>query len=80
MKIIFIYQRCYSRLFFSSLSTSLNSMSTVVLEDFVKPFRSSKLSERETNTIMRAVVLIFGILCVTLIFVVEKSDTVLQVR
>lgn len=62
----------------SSLSTGLNSMSAVVLEDFFKGFYKGTLSERQTAYIMRFVVVIFGAICVSLVFVVEKLGTVLQ--
>ncbi|TMW53134.1 hypothetical protein DOY81_001862 [Sarcophaga bullata] len=62
----------------SSLSTCLNSMSAVVLEDFVKPFVRSPLSETAINWIMRSVVVVVGALCVGLVYVVEHMGTVLQ--
>lgn len=62
----------------SSLSTSLNSLAAIVLEDFIKPYISRPLSEKQTNYIMRTVVCAFGILCVSLVFVVEHLGTVLQ--
>ncbi|XP_055705827.1 sodium-coupled monocarboxylate transporter 1 isoform X1 [Phlebotomus papatasi] len=62
----------------SSLSTCLNSMSAVVLEDFCKPFARRPLSTTATNWIMRSVVVGVGALCVCLVFVVEKMGTVLQ--
>ena len=62
----------------SSLSTCLNSMSAVVLEDFVKPFVRTPLSETAINWIMRSVVVIVGALCVGLVYVVEHMGTVLQ--
>lgn len=62
----------------SSLSTGLNSMSAVVLEDFVKTFVKKPLTERQTGYIMRFVVVIFGAICVGLVFVVEKLGAVLQ--
>ncbi|XP_055851278.1 sodium-coupled monocarboxylate transporter 1 [Episyrphus balteatus] len=62
----------------SSLSTCLNSMSAVVLEDFVKPFVKRPLSESAKNWIMRSVVVGVGALCVCLVYVVEKMGTVLQ--
>ena len=62
----------------SSLSTGLNSLSAVVLEDYVKPYAGDKLSERTTNYIMRGTVFIFGLMAVALVFVVEKLGTVLQ--
>lgn len=62
----------------SSLSTCLNSMSAVVLEDFCKPFVKRPLSDSAINFIMRSVVVGVGILCVALVFLVEKLGTVLQ--
>ncbi|XP_030381689.1 sodium-coupled monocarboxylate transporter 1 [Scaptodrosophila lebanonensis] len=62
----------------SSLSTGLNSLSAVVLEDFVKTFRSAPLTEKQTSFVMRSVVVVFGALCVTLVLAVEKLGSVLQ--
>ncbi|CAG9581219.1 unnamed protein product [Danaus chrysippus] len=62
----------------SSLSTSLNSMSAVVLEDFYKPFFKKRLSERQTNILLKGVVIVLGVLCLGLVFIVEKMGTVLQ--
>lgn len=62
----------------SSLSTCLNSMSAVVLEDFVKPFVKRPLSNFAINCIMRSVVVFVGIICVALVSVVAKMGTVLQ--
>ncbi|EEB11028.1 sodium/solute symporter, putative [Pediculus humanus corporis] len=62
----------------SSLSTGLNSISAIVLEDFIKPTMSEKLSNKATEYIIKAAVLIFGIISVGLVFIVEKLGTVLQ--
>lgn len=63
----------------SSLSTCLNSMSAVVLEDFVKPFVKQPLTEHTINWIMRLVVVGVGVVCLCLVFIVEKmGSTVLQ--
>lgn len=62
----------------SSLSTCLNSMSAVVLEDFVKPFAKKPLTENMVNWIMRSVVVVLGLICVFMVYVVEKMGTVLQ--
>lgn len=62
----------------SSLSTCLNSMSAIVLEDFVKPFVKKPLSKRVTNWVMRSVVVGMGTICVALVAVVQKMGTVLQ--
>lgn len=61
-----------------SLSTCLNSMSAVVLEDFVKPFAKKPLTENMVNWIMRSVVVVLGLICVFMVYVVEKMGTVLQ--
>lgn len=62
----------------SSLSTCLNSMSAIVLEDFVKPFVKKPLSNTAINWIMRMVVVVMGVICVALVVVVQKMGTVLQ--
>ncbi|XP_067644763.1 sodium-coupled monocarboxylate transporter 1 [Eurosta solidaginis] len=62
----------------SSLSTCLNSMSAVVLEDFVKPFVKQPLSESAMNWIMKSVVVGMGVMCVCLVYIVEHMGTVLQ--
>ncbi|KPJ11709.1 Sodium-coupled monocarboxylate transporter 1 [Papilio machaon] len=61
----------------SSLSTGLNSMSAVVLEDFWKPF-FRPLTDKETQVLVRTVVVVLGAICVGLVFVVEKLGSVLQ--
>lgn len=53
-------------------------MSAVILEDFIKSFIKEPLTERQTHYIMRAVVAVFGIICVCLVLVVEKLGSVLQ--
>lgn len=62
----------------SSLSTSLNSLSAVVLEDFFKSFSKRPFTERETALIMRGTVFVFGISAVALVYVVEHMGSVLQ--
>lgn len=62
----------------SSLSTGLNSMSAVMLEDFFKSFTSRPLTVTQTKYITRGVVAVFGAICVALVFVVEKLGSVLQ--
>jgi len=62
----------------SSLSTGLNSLSAVMLEDFFKPFSKTPLTERQTKYIMRGVVVVFGVICVALVFVVEQLGSVLM--
>lgn len=62
----------------SSMSTGLNSMSAVILEDFIKPFRTKPLSERQIHYLLRSNVLFFGLAIIGLVFIVEKLGMVLQ--
>lgn len=62
----------------SSLSTGLNSMSCVILEDFCKPFVKRELSEATSSLIMRGTVLVLGASAVGLVYVVQHLGSVLQ--
>lgn len=55
-------------LFSSSLSTGLNSMAAVVLEDFWKPF-FKVLTPTQTVILVRAVVVILGLISMGKIYI-----------
>ncbi|XP_043502912.1 sodium-coupled monocarboxylate transporter 1-like [Polistes fuscatus] len=59
----------------SSLSTGLNSMAAVVLEDFIKPFRKTGFTPRITDILIKCIVIIIGVICVALAFIVEKTGS-----
>ncbi|XP_068156264.1 sodium-coupled monocarboxylate transporter 1-like isoform X1 [Drosophila tropicalis] len=59
----------------SSLSTGLNSMAAVFLEDYIKPLKKTPLSERQIALTMRLCTVIIGSICVALVFVVERMGT-----
>ncbi|KYM75423.1 Sodium-coupled monocarboxylate transporter 1 [Atta colombica] len=59
----------------SSLSTGLNSMAAVVLEDFVKPFMKTPFTPKGADIFMKLTVVVLGIICVALVFVVEQAGT-----
>lgn len=62
----------------SSLSTGLNSICAVLLEDFIKPAFKDQLSERAVAVIMRLIIVIFGLITLSMVFIVEKLGPVLQ--
>ncbi|XP_067207451.1 sodium-coupled monocarboxylate transporter 1 [Linepithema humile] len=59
----------------SSLSTGLNSMAAVVLEDFVKPFIKTPFTPKGADIFMKLTVVVLGTICVALVFVVEQAGT-----
>ncbi|TDG45722.1 hypothetical protein AWZ03_007860 [Drosophila navojoa] len=62
----------------SSLSTALNSLSAVVLKDFVEPHRSRPLTERQTAFVLRGVVVVFGLISMASVPIVQKLGMVMQ--
>lgn len=59
----------------SSLSTGLNSMAAVFLEDYIKPLYGKPMSERSIGLTMRICTVLIGTLSVGLVFVVERMGT-----
>ncbi|KAF4521054.1 hypothetical protein B566_EDAN008126 [Ephemera danica] len=63
----------------SSMSTMLNSMSGVILQDFIRPcLGTRKISEQTASNIMKVVVVIVGAFCVGLVFIVDKLGAIIQ--
>ncbi|XP_043798049.1 sodium-coupled monocarboxylate transporter 2-like isoform X2 [Apis laboriosa] len=61
-----------------TMSTGLNSMSGVIYEDMIKPWLRIPLSEIAVSRLMKLTVVLTGILCVTLVFLVEKLGALIQ--
>ena len=59
------------------MSTGLNSMTGVIFEDLIKP-KYTNISELKSSIIMKTIVVIIGLICVTLVFVVEKLGALIQ--
>uniref|UniRef100_A0A8W7P196 Sodium-coupled monocarboxylate transporter 1 n=1 Tax=Anopheles coluzzii TaxID=1518534 RepID=A0A8W7P196_ANOCL len=62
----------------SSLSSALNALSAVTLEDFFKPYCRKPLTEKQTSYIMRGSVLVYGAVTVMLSLLVQHLGTVMQ--
>ncbi|KAH8247926.1 hypothetical protein KR038_012026 [Drosophila bunnanda] len=62
----------------SSLSTALNSLSGVILTDFVEPFRKKPLTERQTGFVLRGVVIVFGLISMASVPIVQRLGLVMQ--
>lgn len=61
------------------MSTGLNSMSGVIYEDMIKPLMKKPLSQVAASRVMKLMVILIGIICVALVFLVEKLSGLIQV-
>lgn len=65
----------------STMSASLNTVAGTLYEDFVAPFyKKSPKSDASASLIMKLIVLMVGVICVLLVFVVERLGSIMQVR
>lgn len=72
------FRICFSFIF-STLSTGLNSMAAVILEDFYKSYFINPLSELNTQILMKTTVVLFGAVCIAMVFIMEKLGSILQI-
>ncbi|XP_046571841.1 sodium-coupled monocarboxylate transporter 1-like [Haliotis rubra] len=63
----------------SSLSSGINALSAVVLQDYVRPFSSRSLSNLQATIITKCTAASFGFLCIGLAFVASTLGNVLQI-
>ncbi|XP_067131950.1 putative sodium-dependent multivitamin transporter [Centruroides vittatus] len=74
---------CVSGIFSASISTissGVNSLSAVTLEDFIKPYCcSGRLTESKASYIMKVLVIVYGLSCILLSYLVEQLDVLMQV-
>ncbi|KAI8045300.1 hypothetical protein M5D96_001480 [Drosophila gunungcola] len=59
----------------SSLSTGMNSLAAVFLEDYIRPLMRKPLTEHQTAVTMRVCTVLIGIVSVALVFVVERMGS-----
>ncbi|KAK3582997.1 hypothetical protein CHS0354_005637 [Potamilus streckersoni] len=62
----------------STISSGLNSLATVTLQDFVKPYISSSLSEKRATNFTKIMALVFGLICLGLTYVASLLGGILQ--
>ncbi|XP_076662885.1 sodium-coupled monocarboxylate transporter 2 [Andrena cerasifolii] len=62
----------------STMSTGLNSMAGVIYEDMIKPWIRPPVSQVAASRTMKAIVVVAGIICVALVFLVEKLSGLIQ--
>ena len=62
------------------MSTGLNSMTGVIYEDMIKTAYKKPISEATASFIMKIIVVIIGIFCVAMVFVIEQLGTLIQVE
>ena len=66
-------------LFFSTMSASLNSLAGLIYENYIHPMKCFKHTEVKANLTMKSLVVLTGIYCILMGFVVENFDYILQV-
>uniref|UniRef100_A0A1B6L9V3 Sodium/solute symporter n=1 Tax=Graphocephala atropunctata TaxID=36148 RepID=A0A1B6L9V3_9HEMI len=63
----------------SSMSSSINTMAGTLYEDIVEfVYRGKKPSEAKQSFIMKVMTLLLGLLCVLLVLLVEKTESIFQ--
>ncbi|KAK4876940.1 hypothetical protein RN001_009446 [Aquatica leii] len=62
----------------SSLSTTLNTLSATFYSDFLSKCMPPTITEKEKSNIFKLIVIVAGILCTTLVFVVEKLGGIFE--
>lgn len=61
------------------MSTGLNSMTGVILVDFIRPLRKKPLSEGQASFYMKIMVVVLGCIFVALAFAVDRLGGLIQV-
>lgn len=64
---------------FSTMSAAINTVSGTVYEDVVQNWMPKETSEATASFIMKIFVVVFGIICVLLVYIVEKLGEIVEV-
>lgn len=62
------------------MSASLNTVAGTIYEDFVQfVLKGKKQSERQHNVMIKIIVLVLGLFCILMVYVVEHLGAIFQV-
>lgn len=62
----------------SSVATGMNSISAVILQDFLRPYCLKGLSEKKATLVSRILAIFLGLLCLVMTYGVSKLGGILQ--
>ena len=65
--------------FHSTVSSGLNSLAAIILEDFVRPFCCTNMDDARATKVSKILAVVFGLICFALVFVAAQLGNVLQV-
>ncbi|KAK2710322.1 hypothetical protein QYM36_013841 [Artemia franciscana] len=63
----------------TTVSSGLNSLAAIAMEDFVKPFCFPNLSDRAATNVSKTLAVLFGLICFGLVFVAAQFGNALEV-
>jgi hypothetical protein len=73
----FVYY--FDTFFCSTVSSGLNSWAAICLEDFVRPFCCTGMTDARATNVSKGLAMGFGLLCFGLVFVASQLGNVLEV-
>ncbi|KAF5303911.1 hypothetical protein FQA39_LY01696 [Lamprigera yunnana] len=62
----------------SSLSTTLNTLSATFYSDFISYYVPKSITEKQKSNILKLIVIVAGVVCTLLVFVVERLGGIFQ--
>jgi hypothetical protein len=69
----------FDTFFCSTVSSGLNSLAAICLEDFVRPFCCTGMTDARATNVSKGLAMGFGLLCFGLVFVASQLGNVLEV-
>ena len=65
--------------FHSTVSSGLNSLAAIILEDFVRPFCCTNMDDVRATKVSKFLAIFIGLFCFALVFIAAQLGNVLQV-